>query len=230
MKLTMKRIMLAFLMVVVVFAAFACKKNQDDPKPDPDPTPATAEIILAKASYTLEVGDQVTLADKVTEGFELEYSVDKADLLKLEGNKVTAQKAGVAVVTVTVKGTQVKATINVTVEEKVVFTASYTNEEDYKAYVTYDLDLLYDSMVDELTAEQKVAVDAKYAEGKAAIETAKTLEGVQDAYKAAEKAMAECVPLASGLLTYMTESNRKLCYYNWNYWYFIIRKWWLCNV
>ena len=211
MKLTMKRLMLAFLLVVVAFAAFACKKdNKDDNKPDDNKTDdVTAVISLAKESYALEVGDSVTLADTVTAGFELEYSVDKADVLDISGKTVTAKKEGTAKVTVKVKGQDITATITVTVTAKVEFGAVYTTEDDYKAYVTYDLDLLYGSIVNELTADQKTAVEKAYNDGKAAIDAAKTLAAVRQAYKDAEAAVAACVPLAEGLITYMAESTQR---------------------
>ena len=84
---------------------------------------------------------------------------------------------------------------------------AYMEAEDYKAYIAYDLDLLYADIEAQLTADQKTAVTAAIENGKAAIEEAASVSAVQAAYKAAFDAVLAAIPVADGIRSFAGENN-----------------------
>ena len=85
--------------------------------------------------------------------------------------------------------------------------ANYIERDDYKAYIAYDLDLLYADIEAQLTAEQKTTVTAAIEAGKAAIEAAGTISEVTTAYDNAYKAVLAAIPVANGVRTFAGEDN-----------------------
>lgn len=84
---------------------------------------------------------------------------------------------------------------------------AYMDADDYKAYITHDLDSLVVDIQDQLTADQKTAVEAAQAAGAEAIANAGTVADVQKAYEDAFAAIIACVPVAEGLHSYAGEDN-----------------------
>ena len=133
------KVFLAFLFVCSLSLLFiACSNTSDTPSDDKKEDDNKQEEVVIELEYkggdiTLEEGDEqvLTISLKGAEG--LEYSVDKADVVKVENGKVTALSAGTCVITVSVKDhSDKKVTINVTVNAKVVEPTKYT--------ISYDLD------------------------------------------------------------------------------------------
>ncbi len=89
----------------------------------------------------------------------------------------------------------------------VEWNGNYIAEEDYKAYIAYDLDLLYADIEAQLTADQKTAVTAAVDTGKAAIEAAQTIGEVTTAYDAAYQAILAAIPVADGLKSFAGSDN-----------------------
>lgn len=85
--------------------------------------------------------------------------------------------------------------------------ASYIEGEDYKAYVAYDLDLLYADMEGQLTDAQKTSISALVESGKSAIEAAGTIADVRAAYDNAYASIINAVPYANGIKSFAGESN-----------------------
>lgn len=107
-------------------------------------------------------------------------------------------------------GTENNDTPGTTVDPAVTevpWDGNYMDAEDYKAYISYDLDLLYTDIEAQLTADQKTAVTAAIDAGKAAIEAASTINGVRTAYDDAYKAVLAAIPVANGLISYSGENN-----------------------
>ena len=94
-------------------------------------------------------------------------------------------------------------------EPEVDWDGAYIDEDDYKAYIKYDLQILYDGIVDELTADQKTAVDAAKAAGEEAIDKAQIIADVRAEYKKAYDAILACVPVYEGLVSYVKENNEE---------------------
>ena len=112
-----KRISKIFIIAfafLFVFSLSACKK--EEPKKDPT-------ISFDKATYEVEVGDEITLNPVVTdlENAEIEYTESASDILtsSLPG-KYTAAKAGTVTVTATIKGYTASASVTITVKEIVL--------------------------------------------------------------------------------------------------------------
>lgn len=84
---------------------------------------------------------------------------------------------------------------------------AYIDEDDFKAYIKNDLDNIVHNISAEVTADQKTAIDAAVVAGKAAIDKAQTVAEVGKAYDDAYDAVLACVPLYSGLVSYMKEDN-----------------------
>ena len=80
--------------------------------------------------------------------------------------------------------------------------------EDYKAYVQYDLQNVLASIgVDKLEASVKAGVEAAFEAGKTAIDGAADVKAVQAAFANAKSAMAEVIPEANGLYSFIGKSN-----------------------
>lgn len=85
--------------------------------------------------------------------------------------------------------------------------SAYISAEDYKAYITHDLDQLVIDIEDQLTADQKTAVDAAKAAGIEAIASAGTVSEVRKAYDDAYNAILASVPAATGPISYLGIAN-----------------------
>ena len=78
---------------------------------------------------------------------------------------------------------------------------AYMEADDFKAYISHDLELLVSDIQDQLTADQKTKVEAAKAAGLTAIEGAGTVAEVKKAYEDAYNAILACVPVANGLIS-----------------------------
>ena len=84
---------------------------------------------------------------------------------------------------------------------------AYMDEEDFKAYTKYDLELIVTAIEDQLEDEAYEAVTAAKEAGDAAIDAAATVAEVEAAYQDAFKAILAAIPVADGLYSYLKESN-----------------------
>lgn len=78
---------------------------------------------------------------------------------------------------------------------------AYIEADDYKAYISHDLELLVSDIQDQLTADQKTKVEAAKTAGLNAIAGAGTVSEVRKAYEDAYNAVIACVPVANGLIS-----------------------------
>ena len=128
MKKFLKKLFAFLFVAITVFALVGCKKNNPDNPDQPDNpdnpvvTPAITLPDELKATVNVEVGDEVDLAKvNVSENAILEFSSSDASVVKIEGLKASALKAGEATITIKVKDfPDVTATIKVVVKEKEV--------------------------------------------------------------------------------------------------------------
>ena len=104
-------------------------------------------------------------------------------------------------------GTANNATTEAPTKAPVDWDGAYMEGEDYKSYISYDLDLLYADIKDQLTSDQDKAVKAAVDAGKKAIDEAQTVSEVQAAYDDAYKAVIAAIPLADGLKSFAGEKN-----------------------
>ncbi len=79
---------------------------------------------------------------------------------------------------------------------------AYIEADDYKAYISHDLEQMVLDMQDQLTSDQKTAVEAAKSAGLEAIAGAGTVAEVQAAYDNAFQAILACVPVANGLASF----------------------------
>lgn len=86
---------------------------------------------------------------------------------------------------------------------------AYIGADDFKAYIGNDLDQIVTDISDQLTADEKTAVDAAVAAGKDAIAAAGTVEEVEAAYADAYQALLECIPTANGMISYADRDNKE---------------------
>ena len=84
---------------------------------------------------------------------------------------------------------------------------AYMDEDDYKAYIEYDLSMVYDSMAAQLDEETDAKVKAALEEGINAIYDAGTVAEVRAAYDEAVAGITSLVPLADGLFSYKKLPN-----------------------
>lgn len=84
---------------------------------------------------------------------------------------------------------------------------AYIEADDYKAYISHDLEQLVIDIQDQLTADQKTKVEAAKAFGMTAIANAGTVAEVRKAYEDAFKAVIDCIPLADGLVSFASADN-----------------------
>lgn len=95
----MKKLFMFGVLFLVAFTLAACGKDT---------------ISFAKAEIDMEVAEELVLAPKLSDKeLEVEYSVEPAGIVELEGAKVTALKKGDAVVKATIKGTKISATVKI---------------------------------------------------------------------------------------------------------------------
>ncbi|VEU82730.1 N-acetylmuramoyl-L-alanine amidase CwlH precursor [Acholeplasma hippikon] len=79
--------------------------------------PVDPTVSFKDKTVTLQVGQTYDVEVTVTEGFEVEYTIADPTVISFANGKVTALKVGSTTVTVTVKNTDVKDTLTVTVTE-----------------------------------------------------------------------------------------------------------------
>lgn len=85
--------------------------------------------------------------------------------------------------------------------------SDYIDGDDYRAYISHDLEQLVIDMEEQLTADQKTAVEAAKASGLEAIAGAGTVAEVRKAYNDAYDAILACVPKAEGEISYLNIAN-----------------------
>ena len=86
---------------------------------------------------------------------------------------------------------------------------AYIGGDDYRAYISHDLDQIVIDIQDYLTADEASAVNAAVASGKDAIAKAGTVLEVEAAYDAAYQAILDCIPKASGIVSYADRDDQE---------------------
>ena len=86
---------------------------------------------------------------------------------------------------------------------------AYIDADDFKAYISHDLDQIVTDIQDYLTADQVTAVNVAVASGKDAIASAGTVLEVEAAYDAAYQSILDCVPKASGIISYSDRDDQE---------------------
>lgn len=81
----------------------------------------------------------------------------------------------------------------------------YLDFEDYLAYIKADLGIVYNS-IGEINATIDAKVDAAFQAGLTEIGKATTITAARKAYNDAKAAMADCIPLASGVKSFTAAS------------------------
>lgn len=84
---------------------------------------------------------------------------------------------------------------------------AYIDADDYRAYISHDLEQLVADIQDQLTADQLTAVEAAKEAGLTAIANAGTVAEVRAAYTDAFNAVVNCIPVADGLISFAGEDN-----------------------
>ena len=84
---------------------------------------------------------------------------------------------------------------------------AYIDGDDYRAYISHDLEQLVVDIQDQLTADQLTAVEAAKAAGLEAIASAGTVAEVRAAYTDAFNAIVNCIPVADGLISFAGADN-----------------------
>ena len=76
-------------------------------------------ISFAEPNVEIEVGEKYDLSPVLSKtSLKINYTMDKDDVITIEGGKVTGVAAGIVKVTATIDGTDISATITITVVEK----------------------------------------------------------------------------------------------------------------
>ena len=88
---------------------FACGEKEEE-----------KTVAIEETAISLEVGEEKMLQASKSEGVELEWSSSDAKVATVSNGKVTAVGAGQAVITVTIKGTDIKDEVTVTVTKSAV--------------------------------------------------------------------------------------------------------------
>jgi hypothetical protein len=88
-----------------------------------------------------------------------------------------------------------------------VWDGAYVEEDDYKAYITYDLEAISETIEPQLTSAQKTAVSAAVEKGKAAIASAQSVTAVQKAYQNAYTDILSKIELANGVESFVKLSR-----------------------
>ncbi len=105
-------------------------------------------------------------------------------------------------------GSSVVSTDNTGNTETIVpWDGAYIDGEDYKAYIAYDLDLVYADIEAQLTDDQKTAVSALVESGKADITAAVSIADARAAYDNAYAAILAAIPCADGIKSFAGENN-----------------------
>ncbi len=87
--------------------------------------------------------------------------------------------------------------------------ASYIERDDYKAYISYELDLLYADIEAQLTADQKKNVSAAIEAGKASIEASGTIGEITAAYDDTYQTILAAIPTANGVVSLSGQGNEE---------------------
>ena len=95
----------------------------------------------------------------------------------------------------------------VTPVEESAWDGAYMDEDDFKAYTKYDLEMVVSAIEDQLSDDEYDAVVAAKEAGDAAIDEAADVAGVRAAYAEAFEAIANAIPLADGLYTFKKEPD-----------------------
>ncbi|MBP5184621.1 MAG: hypothetical protein J6113_05895 [Lachnospiraceae bacterium] len=90
---------------------------------------------------------------------------------------------------------------------EVPWDGAYTERDDFKAYIEYDLDLLYTSVKGQLSADTDKKVSAAVEDGKKAIQAGNKVAEIEKAYKDAVAAVIAAVPKANGIYSYAKLNN-----------------------
>lgn len=85
----------------------------------------------------------------------------------------------------------------------------YLSLADYKAYMLYDLENVVKSISSQLDASVLKLVNAKKEAGVASINAAKSVKEVQAAFQAAKGEIANQIPLANGVYSFISLSNEE---------------------
>lgn len=93
------------------------------------------------------------------------------------------------------------------VAESSAWDGAYMEEDEFKAYAKYDLELVLNAIEDQLDDDEYAAVTAAKEAGDAAIDAAGTVEGVEAAYNDAYKAIVNAIPTADGLYNLKKSGN-----------------------
>ena len=120
-----------------------------------------------------------------------------------EGNETKTQKPTEPANPTTPVATPTEPVETPTPTEVKEWDGAYVDEEDYKAYIAYDLDLLFSSVEDQLTAEQKVLAEQALEAAIDGIDEAQTMAEVREAAAAFSTALELIVPAANGIVSYM---------------------------
>ena len=118
-----KKFLVFLVLIFALVAVVGCKKNNNDNPDNPDNPVVTPAITLPdelKATVNVLVGAEVDLSKvNVSENAILEFLSSDNSIVKIEGLKASALKAGEATITIKVKDfPDVTATIKVVVKEK----------------------------------------------------------------------------------------------------------------
>ncbi len=88
-----------------------------------------------------------------------------------------------------------------------VWDGAYVEEDDYKAYISYDLEQIGELIEPQLTAAQRTSVQTAIEKGKAAIASAQSVAEVQKAYNNAYTDVLSGIELANGVESFMKLSR-----------------------
>lgn len=123
----MKKVLFIFILFLS-FGLVSCTKTTDNKPDDTDKTDNTdiekekkdIVITIDKKALELNIGDEYTINPSITDN--LEYTLEtNSDIITITNNKITAVKAGDAVVTITVKATEdykENKSLNITIKVK----------------------------------------------------------------------------------------------------------------
>ena len=114
----LKKFLLVFLMAFAFTCVFACGEEKKE-----------ETVAIEETTVALEVGEEKMLQATKSEGAELEWSSSDSKVATVVNGKVTAVGAGQAVITVKIKGTDIKDEVTVTVTKSAVV-ASKVEETD----------------------------------------------------------------------------------------------------
>lgn len=92
---------------------------------------------------------------------------------------------------------------------EVPWDGSYIDRDDYKAYITHDLDLMVESIEEYMDDATYATVKGLQESGAAAIASAGTLAEVRAAYEKAFNDIVQAIPTANGMYSYKKESNEE---------------------